>query len=266
MEKNQEIILQESLNDEELLETKNFKKLKYSIAMIASTLIFSAVITLSFMSLKKEVIEKETKPVVRNLGFSVSSSKTYHLGSFGIKDQTFVFKYVVSMSSTNCQNKIVISSSSGSWEFGNIGMSSPGKGSKSYSYKILKSKYHLSAYRTKGSDYFLIGKVNGTLSWNVGLKSGSGANAKYSVELTGALNFHPECKTKENDSGSFCSNKGGILVNAKGKLILSNKNVTEDSDFSLKMGNLKFRIRVFSGCIFRNVDFLNYYGGWCSSQ
>ena len=266
MEKSQEIILQESLNDEELFETKNCKKLKYSIAIIASTLIFSAVITLSFMNLKKEVIEKETKPVVRNLGFNAISSKTYHIGSFGIKNQTFVLKYVVSMSSTKCQNKIVISSSSGSWEFGNIGMSSPGKGSKSYSYKILKSKCHLSAYRTKGSDYFLIGKVNGTLSWNVGLKSGSGANAKYSVELTGTLNFHPECKTKENDSGSFCSNKGGILVNAKGKLILSNKNVTEDSDFSLKLGNLKFRIRVFSGCMFRNVDFLNYYGGWCSSQ
>ena len=102
MEKSEEIILQESLNDKELFETKNYKKIKYSIAIIASTFIFSTVIALSFMSLKKEIKENETKPVVRNLGFSILSSKTYHLGSFGLEGETFVLKYVVSMSSTKC--------------------------------------------------------------------------------------------------------------------------------------------------------------------
>ena len=266
MEKSEEIILQESLNDKELFETKNYKKIKYSIAIIASTFIFSTVIAFSFMSLKKEVKENETKPFLRNLGFSILSSKTYHLGSFGLEGETFVLKYVVSMSSTKCQNKIVISSSSGSFEFGNTGMSSPGSGSKFYSNKIFKIKYHVSGYRTKGSDYFLIGNVNGTLSWNVGLISGSGENAKYSVELSGTLNLHPECKKEENDSSNSCSNKGAILINAKGKLILSNKNVTEDSDFSLKMGNLKTVIRATSGCLIRNFDFLKYFRGWCSNQ
>ena len=141
MDKREEIFLKESLNEKEFSKTKNYKKIKYSIAIIASTLIITAIITLSIGHFKVEVIEKGTKPALRNLGFDVTVSKTYNLGSFKVSGQTISIKYVVSMTKTQCQNKIVITSELGSFEFGNTGMSSPGKGSKNYATPIIKFKY-----------------------------------------------------------------------------------------------------------------------------
>ena len=106
MDKSEKIILKESLDEKELSETKNYKKIKYSIAIITSTLIIAAVITLSIGHFKVEVIEEETKPVIRNLGFDVSASKTYNLGSFRLDKQTVSIKYVVNMTETQCQKKI----------------------------------------------------------------------------------------------------------------------------------------------------------------
>ena len=117
-------------------ESKNYKKIKYSIAIIASTIIIAATNTLSIAHFKVEIIEEETKPVIRNLGFDISASKTYNLGSFDYKGQIVSIKYVVSITKTQCQNKIVITSGSGSFEFGNTGMSSPGNGTQNYSTKV----------------------------------------------------------------------------------------------------------------------------------
>ena len=96
------------MNEKELSETKNYKKIQYLITIIASTLIITAIITLSIGHFKVEVIEEETKPAVRNLGFDVTASRTFNLGSFNVTGQTVSIKYVVSMTKTQCQNKIVI--------------------------------------------------------------------------------------------------------------------------------------------------------------
>ena len=148
------------------LKQKITKKLNYSIAIITSTLIIAAVITLSIGHFKVEIIEEETnKPVVRNLGFDVTASRTFNLGSFNVTGQTVSIKYVVSMTKTKCQNKIVITSGLGSFEFGNTGMSSPCKGYKNYTIPIIKFK---------SPKYFsepMIGYAKGSLSWDVSLKS-----------------------------------------------------------------------------------------------
>ena len=137
MDKNEEIILEENMNEKELSETKNYKKIKYSMAIIASTLIIAAVITLSIAHFKVEIIEEEeTKPAIRNLGFDISASKTYNLGSFEFEGEIVSIKYVASITKTQCQNKIVITSSSGSHEFGNTGISSPGNGTQNYTTQI----------------------------------------------------------------------------------------------------------------------------------
>ena len=103
MDKSEEIILEESSNEKEMPETKNYKKIKYSLAIITSTLIVAAVITLSIGHFKVEIIEQETKPAVRNLGFYVTASKTFNLGSFNVTGQTVSIKYVVNMTETQCQ-------------------------------------------------------------------------------------------------------------------------------------------------------------------
>ena len=124
------------MNESEFSEAKNYKKIKYSMAIIASTLIIAAVITLSIAHFKVEIIEEETKPAIRNLGFDISASKTYNLGSFEFEGEIVSIKYVASITKTQCQNKIVITSSSGSHEFGNTGISSPGNGTQNYTTQI----------------------------------------------------------------------------------------------------------------------------------
>jgi len=59
MDKNEKIILEESLNEKELSETKNYKKIQYLITIIASTLIITAIITLSTGYFKVEATEEE---------------------------------------------------------------------------------------------------------------------------------------------------------------------------------------------------------------
>ena len=234
MDKREEIILKESLNETEFYLIKNNKNIKYSIAIITSTLIIAAVIILSIGYFKVEVIEEVTKPVVRNLGFATTVSKTYNLGSFKIDKQTISIKYVVSMTKTQCQNKIVITSKLGTFEFGNTGMSSPGKGSKSYNTPIFKFAAPAFVSQT------ITAYVKGSFSWDVSLIS----NNKYNIELSGKLvlfgEYHtPSPKIHIPDYYRASCVISGTLSDAKGKLIVSNGSITKDSDFSLGMGGLE---------------------------
>ena len=122
---------------------------------------------------------------------------------------------------------IVITSGLGSFEFGNTGMSSLGKGSKNYSIPIVKFK------SPKFFTEPMTGYAKGSLSWDVSLKS----THKYNIELSGTLNFY------DYKHGSFLMKRScrgeGTLSEAKGKLIVSNGSIRKDSDFSFGMGNLE---------------------------
>ena len=74
------------------------------------------------------------------------------------------------MTKTQCQNKVVITSGLGSFEFGNTGMSSLGKGSKNYSIPIVKFK------SPKFFTEPMTGYAKGSLSWDVSLKSSNKYN------------------------------------------------------------------------------------------
>ena len=254
MDKSEEIILEESINEKELSETKNYKKIKYSMAIIASTLIIAAVITLSIGHFKVEVIEEGNMPVVRNLGFDITATKTYNLGSFKVLGQTVSIKYVINISKTHCQNKIVISSGLGSFEFGNTGISAPGSGSKSYLVPIFK--INIPQIPTVS----MTGYAKGSLSWSVTSKSAG----KYSIGLSGTLNLVPEMKAPSGVIASISCSGQGVLTEAKGKLVASNGSINKDTDFSLGMGHLKIN---YSAKLL-NVDIklttLTIFDGWRS--
>ena len=251
MDKSEKIILEESLDEKELSETKNYKKIKYLIAIITSTLIFAAIMILSIDHFKFEVKEEETKPLVRNLGFDVTASKTFNFGCFNVTGQTISIKYVISMTKTQCQNKIVITSGLGSFEFGNKGMSSTGKGSRGYMTTIFKFKLPQFPKATVN------GLVRGSLSWDVSLKSTN----KYSIGLSGTLHFYSYMVISGSNPKISCEGKG-ILAEAKGNLIVSEGSIIKDSDFSLGMGNLKI---IFNGSIFPdNIYTMTLFEGWRS--
>ena len=228
MDKSEEIILEESINEKELSETKNYKKIKYSMAIIASTMIIAAVITLSIGHFKVEVIEKGNMPVVRNLGFDITATKTYNLGSFKVLGQTVSIKYVINISKTHCQNKIVISSGLGSFEFGNTGISAPGSGSKSYLVPIFK--INIPQIPTVS----MTGYAKVSLSWSVTSKSAG----KYNIGLSGTLNLGAEMKAPSGVIASISCNGQGVLTEAKGKLIVSKGSIIKDSDFSFGIGDI----------------------------
>ena len=56
MSKNEDIILEEKINENELPKSKNYKKIKHLTVIIAFTLIIAAAIILSFVNFKVEAI------------------------------------------------------------------------------------------------------------------------------------------------------------------------------------------------------------------
>lgn len=256
MDKKEDIILEENVNENELVEVKNSKKIKYFSAIIASTLIFAAVITLSINHFKIEIKEEAT-PDIRNLAFPISASRTYSLGSFNIAGQTVSIKYAVSVSGSSISNKIVISSGSGSFSFGNTGMSTLGKGSKTYSTTI----FTIAAPQLTGVT--LSGIAKGTLSWETKLQSGSGTSAKYSVGLSGTLNLGAQIKSGGSAFTSLTASGEGVLASATGYLTLSNGSVAKGSGFSMKMGNLKIHLK-WKVLGSEKTYTITLYNGWSS--
>ena len=94
------------MDEKELPEIKNCKRIKYLVSLITSTLIISCIITLSIGNFKILAIEEKTKPMARNLVSDISVSKTYNLGSFEIYDQIISIKYKVSIANNKFSNKI----------------------------------------------------------------------------------------------------------------------------------------------------------------
>ena len=155
------------------------------------------------------------------------------------------------MTKTQCENKIVITSRLGSFEFGNKGMSSTGKGSRGYMTTVFKFKLPQFPKATVN------GLVRGSLSWDVSLKSTN----KYSIGLSGTLNFYTYMVISGSNPKISCTGKG-VLAEAKGKLIVSEGSINKDSDFSLGMGNLKI---IFNGSIFPdNIYTMTLFEGWRS--
>ena len=250
MDKSEVIILEENMDEKELPEIKNYKRIKYLVSIITSTLIISCIITLSIGNFKILAIEEKTKPMARNLVSDISVSKTYNLGSFEIYDQIMSIKYKVSIANNKFINKIVIYSLLGAFEFGNTGMSFPGKGTKSYMTKIFKFKFTGYPYETVN------GYADGTLSWDVSKNS----KGQYTFGLSGTLNLSAETGEPGKVSLVHCRGEGA-LAEAKGKLIIvSNESIIKDSDFSLGMGNLKVIFRG-SNAIINNYT-IKIFEGW----
>ena len=152
------------------------------------------------------------------------------------------------MTKTQCQNKIVITSGLGSFEFGNTGMSSPGKGSKNYTTQIFKFTIPNFYSGTIG------GIAKGSLSWDISLKSAN----KYVVELSGELNLYAG-PIRNIVIKRSCTGKGS-LAKIKGKLIVSKGSITKDSDFSLGMGDLEINC-IESAAVVHHYK-LTLYKGW----
>ena len=253
MDTSKEIILEENMNENDLPKIKNYKKIKYSIAIIASTLIIAAVITLSIGHFKVEIIEEEIKPAVRNLQFYRPTSRKCNLGSFKVGEQTVSIIHYNTRLSDKFINEISINSALGHFKFGMSGESYR-NGSKSYMVPIFKITL------PQIPNYLVTGYAKGSLSWDYSLTSTN----KKRYGLSGALNLYVEMTPlSETNVKVTCEGKG-TLAEIKGGIILNDKNSLffNDSEFSLGMGNLKI---IFHGSIFPdNIYTMTLFEGWRS--
>ena len=200
----------------------------------------------------EEVVEEEIKPT-RNLGFPYSASKTFNVVSFNFLGQTMSLKYVVTMSSSSCSNKIVFSSGMGSFTFGNQGVSGASSNSKSYSIRIFKFAFPSLPAVTIGCS------AKGSLSWSVGVDSGSGSNTKYYASLTGSLSLGAEILSGWDSFKSLTASASGTVYQGSGKVIISNGSISKGSGFSIRFGQLKVTVKANGA-----ESSVNIYNGWIS--
>ena len=203
---------------------------------------------------EEKEVEKETEPATRNLGFAISASKTFTIASFTVCGQTVSVKYSVKISSSSCENKVIISSGSGSFEFGNTGAKL--SGSKEYKVTIFKFPFPNFPMVTLGA------VAKGKVSWEVGVKSGSGSSTKYFAKLTGKVTLGAEIKAGSDKIASLSCGAEGTVIEASGSLTLSNGSVTKDSGFSVGFGGLSAYIQ---GCLFSakiEIARFTIFSGW----
>ena len=184
--------------------------------------------------------KKFTKPL-RNLGFPISASKTFTLASFDVLGQQVTIKYVISITSSKAINKIVITSGLGTLEFGNTGCS--GSISKSYSYSTTIFKFILPP---PFSAISVGAYVKGSLYWGLGVQSGSGTGTKYWAELSGKLALGAEIKAGWDAVASATAYAEGNVIDASGRVTISNGSVAKGSGLSLSVGKLVVGVK---GCL-----------------
>ena len=198
--------------------------------------------------------EEENKTQLRNLGFSVSASKTFSLASFNVCGQTVSIKYYVKVSSSEAVNKIIISSGLGTFEFGNKGCS--GTLSKKWEYKQPIFQFPFPGFPAVSVGAF----AKGTIKAEVGFKSGS--STKVYATLSGKLTMGAEIKAGWDAIASLSAGAEGTVADASATVTITNGSVSKDSGFSLKMGSLEAYIQ---GCLFTaKIDIARFtiYSGW----
>ena len=187
---------------------------------------------------KEEEVEEE-KPV-RQLGFPISASKTFNIASFDVLGQKVTVKYEVGISNSKAYNKLVIKSGLGTMEFGNTGCSGTMKKSYSYNKQIFTFTVPNTLGIVKLGCY-----AKGSLAWEIGFQSGTGTGSKYWASISGSLTFGAEIKAGWDFVASLSAFAEGTVFDAKGKVVLANRSVSNGSGFSLVIGKLKVGIK---GC------------------
>ena len=213
------------------------KKLADKFTLVDSEELLQAFRDKKFPNIEEEEETKEETENLRNLGFAISASKTYKLGSFKIAGQTVSVKYVVSVSNNKASNKIVLTSGKGTFEFGNKGCSGKVKDSKHYSQYIFKFVVPNFPLITVGC------YAKGDISWELGFSSGSGQSTKYYAKISGRLALGAEVKAGLKSIASLSAFAEGTAAKASGQVTISKGSVTKGSGFSLKMGELEVGIR-----------------------
>ena len=184
---------------------------------------------------KKEIVEEKGNKLVRKL-FEVSAKVSYTLAKFNVLGTDVLIKYEAGISA---YNKVVIETALANFEFGNQGCTAKIE-------KKIETPQYIIFWVNLPFPFFFIsihGYVQGSASIYFGLKAGSGADAQYYAGLEGSLKLGAEVKAGFDAIASLSAFAEGTIIEAEGKLVLSNKGVEQDSGFRITIGKLVVGIR-----------------------
>ena len=187
---------------------------------------------------KKEIVEEKGNKLVRKL-FEVSAKVSYTLAKFNVLGTDVLIKYEAGISEQSAYNKVVIETALANFEFGNQGCTAKIE-------KKIETPQYIIFWVNLPFPFFFIsihGYVQGSASIYFGLKAGSGADAQYYAGLEGSLKLGAEVKAGFDAIASLSAFAEGTVIEAEGKLVLSNKGVDQDTGFRITIGKLVVGIR-----------------------
>ena len=186
----------------------------------------------------KEIVEENENKPIRNL-FDIKSSVTLELAKFDVLGKEIKLKYEAGISGGKAYNKIVFDTPYGKFQFGNTECS----GEIRYTKETPKIQIFLVYLPFPFWFISLGGYVQGSFSIFFGLKAGSGIDAQYWAGLEGGLVFGAEVKAGFDAIASLSAFAEGTIIEAAGKLVLTNNGYHKDSGFRLTIGKLVVGIR-----------------------
>ena len=172
---------------------------------------------------KVEEIEVEpTADNLRKLGFNIKADKTFDIKSFTVLGQTIKIKYRVAVVNGNAINEVIISSSLGTFKFGNTGISYTT--SKTYSYT-----QHIFTFTFPNFPAVSVGiYATGSLTYKISWASGSALTAT----LTGTLSATAQIKAGWDSIASLTAGASGVIASASGSATIYNGSVTKSFSFN----------------------------------
>ena len=155
-------------------------------------------------------------------------------------------------------NKLVISSSLGTMEFGNKGCSGDIKDSHDYNLHIFTFTIPVFYFITIDIGCY----AKGNLAWEFKFKTGSGIDSQYYASISGYLKLGAEIKAGWDIIASATVFAEGTVFDAKGKLVISQGSVARESSFSLEMGKLVVGIKYCLIYFIKDEYTLTIFDGW----
>ena len=201
---------------------------------------------------EEDIPEETSNSEIRNLGYSISADQTFNIGSYNVLGQTVTVQYRVAVSGGKPINEIIIKSKLGTTKIGNTGVSLSGSWSKT----IPIFSFAFPAFPLISINI----KAKGSISWSVGVTSGSGSSIKLSASLSGKITLGAEIKAGVDWLLSYSAGVEGVIINASGSASIQNKKVTKN--FSISAGKIIVYLdRSIFGIKKRKAE-KTLYNGW----
>ena len=187
---------------------------------------------------------------LRNLAFNYNCDKTWTLKSFNVLGHTITFKEKVGVRGGKAYNQIIISSDTGSFSFGNSGVTAPI--SKTTSFSTTVFRFPLATLPA----FYISIKASGSIKYSVKESSG-----KLTLTLSGTIYAQAEGSGIPEGFISISASGKGTMLNISRTYIISSSNaITKSGNISGGTVSINITGKLINMTVF-NKDY-TLWNGW----